>query len=153
MQAISKFFTIKRTIVIVLALFLILNVIWYIFTTQRYGPFVEAVPLNGMGIHYIEKDGYSYSVKKPDYLYYTGNLAVNHPDHKNSLIIWPEVNGEYTLGFRLQENEEAFEIYLDENMSPLEEYEESDIASQKVKEHQKEINDLMSKADEMWDIR
>jgi hypothetical protein len=152
-ETISKFFTFKRVIIIVIVLFLILNAIWYIFTTQRYSPFTDAVPLNDMGIHYIEKEGYSYSVKKPDYLYYTGNLAVNHPDRESSLIIWPEVNGKYTLGFRLQENEEAFEIYLDEKLTPLEEYEDTDVASQKVKEHQKEINDLFSKADQMWNIK
>ena len=78
----------KRSFLFILVGFIVLNSNCFIITTDKYNKFVEAVPKNEHGLRFIVKeDGYMYSVKKPDYLHYTGNLAVANNEKGELLII------------------------------------------------------------------
>jgi len=118
-------------------------------TTIKYNKFIEVVPKNEWGLHFIKKeDGYIYSVKKPSYLSFTGNLGVANNEKQEALIIWPLLSGGYEYGFRLQKDGRAYEIYVDENMEPI--HKDDMVAVQKVEEYKAELEKLLSKANEMW---
>ncbi|MDW7617788.1 hypothetical protein SC499_24720 [Peribacillus simplex] len=141
---------IKTILILIISIFAVLNLSWFLVTTFKYDGFVEPIPKNKWGLHFIKKDNYVYSVKKPDYLYYTGNLAVDNTEKQTSLLIWPLISGGYKYGFRLQEEGEAYEIYVDKNMEPTNKDKGDPDAVQKVEEHKAELEELFSKANEMW---
>lgn len=103
------------------------------------------------GVHYIVKDGYLYGVKKPDYFQFTGNLTVVNRETDETLIIWPLMSGGYEYGYRLQEDGEAFEIYVDEDMKPIDKGDT--VSVQKVEEHKDELKKIFSKADKMFSLK
>lgn len=62
-------------------------------------------------------DGFDYSVKYPDYLSVTGNLAVGFPGtdddpFTDGLIIWPKLFGGYKYGVILDSLEEGGDGYM-----------------------------------------
>lgn len=138
---------------IIILIFGIWNLSWYAITTIKYNKYVEAIPKNKWGLHFIEKDdGYTYSVKKPDYLSFTGNLAVANNEKQEMLIIWPLVTGGYEYGFRLQKDGLAYEIYVDENLKPINKDATNQVSIQKVEEYKDELEALRAKADKMWEL-
>lgn len=131
--------------------FVILNLSWLLITTAKYNKFIKAVPKNEHGLYSMNKnDGYSYYVKKPNYLHYTGNLTIKNSEKGELLIIWPLISGGYKYGFRLQEDGKAFEIYVDQNMEPI--HKDDVYSIQVLEEHKVELQKLFSKANEMWNL-
>ncbi len=130
-------------VLIVLVGFILLNLVWFVTTKTHYKPYVEAVPLDVTGVHVMEEEGFTYNVKSPDYLQYTGNLGIVHPDKESALIIWPKLMGEDVYGFRLQKDGEAYEIYLNENLEP---FEADERTSELVASKRNEIDEMMSRA-------
>lgn len=142
----------KRIFLFIILGFIILNLSWLLITTVKYNKFVKAVPKNEHNVYSMNKeDGYSYHVKKPNYLHYTGNLTVSNHEKGELLIIWPLMSGGYKYGFRLQEDGGAFEAYVDENMDPI--YKDDGYSVQVIKEHKNELQALFSRADEMWGLK
>lgn len=144
--------TVKTILLLIISIFIVLNISWFLITTIKYDKYIEPIPKNEWGFHFIKKDGYIYSVKKPDYLYYTGNLAVDNTKKQTSLIIWPLIKGGYIYGFRLQEEGQAYEIYIDKNMKPTDKDKGDPVSIQKVEEHKADLQELFSKANEMWGL-
>ena len=141
----------KTIIIILIAIFTVYNLSWFSITTVKYNRYVKVIPKNKWGLHFIEKeDGYMYSVKKPSYLDFTGNLGVVNNKKGNSLIIWPLISGGYKYGVRLQKDGRAYEIYVDENMEPILKDDSTEV--QKLKEYKTELEVLFTKANEMWDL-
>ena len=135
--------------IIAVSLFVLINLVWFIVVTIRYNKFIEAVPKNEWGRYFIRKDdGYMYSVKKPSYLSFTGNLGVVSKESDEALIIWPSIFDGYEYGFRLQKEEKAYEIYVDENMNPI--YEKD---AHIVNKFKTELEELFSKANETWNLK
>ena len=90
----------KRIFLFIILGFIILNLSWLLITTVKYNKFVKAVPKNEHNVYSMNKeDGYSYHVKKPNYLHYTGNLTVSNHEKGELLIIWPLMSGGYKYGF------------------------------------------------------
>lgn len=143
-----KNFTILGLILVVL--FGVWNIVWLIMTNNRYESFLEAVPKSKLGNHIIKIDGYSYNVKRPDYLSFTGNLGINNPEEGKSLIIWPLINGGYEYGIRIQKGKEAYEFYLNEQLEPIDK--DNKQAAKLVQEFKPEIAALFEKANSMWDL-
>ncbi|MWC27098.1 hypothetical protein [Paenibacillus sp. MMS18-CY102] len=146
---------IRNKFVIVLLVALLLfgawNLVWLIMTKNRYHGFLEAVPKNERGTHVISDDeGYSYNVKTPDYLHFTGNLGVSNFEKGEALIIWPLINGGYEFGFRLQKDGKAFEIYVDEHMNPIDTSDENMV--ELVKKYKAEIDAMYARAEKVWDL-
>ncbi|AVD54719.1 MULTISPECIES: hypothetical protein [Heyndrickxia] len=146
-------FRLKYIFIIVITLFVLWNLCWFTITTIQYHKYVKAVPKNKWGTHAIRKGNYTYSVKKPDYLSFTGNLAVSREDQKDKmedLIIWPTMTGGYKYGVRLQENGEAYEIYVNEKLEPVD---KSDaIAKKVIMENKEDLKTLFSNANKVWDL-
>ncbi|AJA48559.1 hypothetical protein CPAST_c24900 [Clostridium pasteurianum DSM 525 = ATCC 6013] len=144
----------KRIFIFIILVFVALNISWFLITTIKYNKFVKAVPKDRDGVHSLLKDGYNYHVKKPDYLHYTGNLAISTRSASNRgelLIIWPLISGGYEYGFSIQEDNEAYELYVDKNMKPIDTTDTYVI--QKFEEHKAGLEQLFSKADEMWQLK
>lgn len=142
----------KRIFIFIISVFLILNVAWLLITTTKYNKFVKDIPkLKGHSYAIKKEDGYNYHVKKPDYLHYTGNLSISNSKKGELLIIWPLISGGYKYGIRIQDNEKAYEIYVDENMEPID---KSDTyAVQNIEKHKAGIEELFSKANKMWQLK
>ena len=141
----------KRIFLFIIVVFVIFNLSWFIITTIKYNKFVKVVPKNEDGLYLMFKeDGYSYGVKKPDYLQYTGNLSVSNMEKGDVLIIWPLLSGGYEYGFILREEDRGYEIYVDENMEPLD---KDDVNTIKVfEEHKEKVEELFYKANEVWNL-
>lgn len=142
----------KRIFIFIISVFLILNVVWLLITTTKYNKFVKDIPkLKGHSYAIKKEDGYNYHVKKPDYLHYTGNLSISNSKKGELLIIWPLISGGYKYGVRIQDNENAYEIYVNENMEPID---KSDTyAIQNIEKHKAGIEELFSKANKMWQLK
>ena len=142
----------KKICILIVSITVVLNLGWFLMTTYKYAKFVEAVPKNKWGLYFVVKeDGYMYSVKKPDYLTFTGNLAVADNKKMEALFIWPLMSGGYEYGYRRQDNGAAYEIYVDENMEPI--HKDDMVEVQKIKEHKAELEALFSKANKMWQLK
>lgn len=142
----------------ILALFVLLNIVWFIWRGVKYGSFTDGMEKSVWDTvlvpRYIlsDSEGYDYAVKYPDYLTFTGNLSVGMPASDNSpftdsLIIWPLLDGSYEYGVLLYEGEDAYQIYIDMEEKPLES-EYHDV----IERHSDNIYILLQKADELWDV-
>ncbi len=149
---IKKAFKNKVLVILLAVLFLfgIWNLAWYVITTHRYSSFMENIPKNEWGLYFIEKDGVMYSVKKPDYLSWTGNLGVVDRAKNEALIIWPSISGRYKYGIRILKDGVGHQFYVNENMEPASE--KDAVAFQAVAKYRDELGILMSKAQEMWHL-
>ena len=148
-----------RIVLCIAAIFLLLNAGWYGWRTVRYGAFTKGMEQNDLGTWIVPRylhtdaDGYDYSVKYPDYLSVTGNLSVGLPAEDDNpftdfLVIWPKVFGGYEYGISLTEGETNYQIYIHADGSAV------DPRQREIAERNKEtIEDLLQKADAVWDIR
>lgn len=142
----------KKIFIFIIVAFVALNISWFSIIAIKYNKFVKDLPKLGGHSYAIKKeDGYNYSVKKPDYLHYTGNLGVSNSKKGEFLIIWPLVFGGYEYGIRIQQGETAYEIYVDENMNPIDK--DDTYAVQIIEEHKAGIEVLLYNANEMWPLK
>lgn len=141
----------KKILIYIALAFVLLNLCWFLITNIKYNKFVKAVPKDEYGLYLLLKeDGYSYYVKKPGYLHYTGNLIVKDTNKKISLFIWPLISGGYEYGFRFEENGWFTDINIDKNLEAEAQGKTFDV--QKVKEYKTDLEELYSKANEMWQL-
>lgn len=146
-------------VIIILVLFGLYNITWYQITHEKYDNFSEQMEKT-FGKTYVKpfytsyssfEKGYGYKVKYPDYLSYTGNLAITN-NKDTTLIIWPSIfseeNNEY--GVIIQDNEKGYQIMIDKKANPIEEIYEDE--SKVLKEKKEEIRDLLNKANEKWNL-
>lgn len=142
----------KKIFIFIILVFVVINISWFSITSIKYNKFVKDLPKFGPGLSYgTLKDGYNYHVKKPNYLVYTGNLAVSNSETGELLIIWPLIFGGYEYGIRIQQGETAYEIYVDKNMNPIDK--DDTYAVQIIEEHKAGIEALLTKANEMWPLK
>ena len=149
-EFIKKKINVKRILILTISIFVLWNLSWFLITTIKYHKFVEAVPKNEYGVHIKEDEGYLYHVKKPGYLHFTGNLGVAKNNSMDGLIIWPLIFGGFKYGIRLQSDGQVYEIYVDENMKPIKK--DDVVAVQQVEQHKTKIEEMISKANEMWHL-
>ncbi len=146
-----------KIVCILLVIFCLLNILWYCWRANKYGVYSEGMSETEFSSFVVPKyldssDGYNYSVKYPDYLSFTGNLALSVPSEDDnpftdSLIIWPNVDGSYEYGIILYEGEDEWQIYVDENGQALDpQYDEV------IENHQENVDLLFEKANERWDL-
>lgn len=129
--------------------FVIFNLVWATTISLKYGQYTKQVPKNDLGIYgKTDQDGYSYNVKKPDYLQFTGNLGVTS-ESGNSLIIWPKLTGGYEYGVILSVDHTMYQITLDSNMQTKD---EDEYIKKLVENHQDTILELLDKAKNMWEL-
>lgn len=149
---------ILRVILCLLALFILINLSWYVWRAVKYGFYNTGMEENYFATWIVpryvqtDEDGYDYGVKYPDYLTVTGNLSVGSPTtddnmFTDSLIIWPKFFGGYEYGVFLEEGEEEFQIYINTDGSAIDPEDREVVAR-----HQENIDALLCKAKEMWDL-
>lgn len=151
MQIIKKH-KIISVIILLLILFGIWNLIWYVTVQNRYEPFLKAVPESQAGTHVTSEGSFTYNVKTPSYLSYTGNLGISDFDSGLSLIIWPLMNGDYEYGVRIiGKDGMAYELMMDENQQLIDSANET--AVRVVEENKDLINLVYTKANEKFDLK
>lgn len=100
-----------------------------------------------------DEDGFDYTVSYPDYLTFTGNLAVGYPGtdenpFTDGLIIWPKLFGGYEYGIILNprgDDTEGYMFYIDIQGNAIdEEYREISEKCQDV------IQELLERANSRW---
>lgn len=157
---------VKAYLLIITAVFVIYNMIWFFYIYKVYLPFLNALGKE----RYIEENGYEYYVAIPHYLSFSGNLSAGE-SHKNrdiynetsvSLIIWPRLNGTYRVNARVETPKEKEDEYhsssaiygfdLNSDMKP----DPSDVNYNEHKEffdtNLKKIDDVLAKAQSKYDI-
>lgn len=121
-------------ILVLLCCFAIWNLTWLTWRHVAYSKYTEGMVETAMSTalvpRYVAKDsdGFDYSVKYPDYLSLTGNLAVGFPGteedpYTDSLIIWPKFSGGYEYGVildSLEEGGDGFMFYIDTQGNAIE---------------------------------
>lgn len=138
----------KRFLVIIVISFVVYNIFWISWRSIKYKSYTKDFEEFQKGVSYIKTyDGYDCNVKYPDYLMYTGNLGISSPDHKTSLVIWPQITGKYKIGVQINREGEIYSINLNELLKPEDPY-FTDI----VIENKEIINDLKEKAEDVWSI-
>ena len=149
-----------KILIPVLIAFLAVNAVWFGWQHVKYGKLSRGMEKNMFGLFavpryfFTDEEGYDYMVKYPDYMSFTGNLSVGMPSTEedtvftDALILWPKFGGGYTFGLLLYgENGVESQIYVDRDGNPLSE-EHRDIVSR----HWENVEKLLQKADEKWDL-
>lgn len=131
----------------VVLLFVIYNAFWLIYTGTTYGKLSEGMieDPKWVSYHIIEDSGYIYSVKYPNYLSLTGNVAISSPDDRFSMIIWPRIfKDEYGIMLADEENN-SYEIMVNKDG-------EAQIADNQaiLDAHRDQVSLLLDKASSKW---
>lgn len=149
----------KYIMLIILLSFILINIIWFSYSRIKYSNYIKGMDKNTFYTFIVPKyykndiDNFTYSVKYPDYLSLTGNLALSIPSkgndyYQNSIIIWPKINGKYDYGVIIYDNENQYMIETDENGRALDSKYDNIISN-----HKENINILFKKAQENWNLK
>lgn len=155
----------KKKILIILgsllALFAVVNLLWFGWSRIKYSAYtkdlskIESPSVIVPRYAANDADDFDYSVKYPDYLSLTGNLAVGFPSSADNpfsdgLIIWPKVFGGYEYGVILNPREDDPEGYMfdidAQGNAIQEEYQEV------AERYSDVISELLSRANAYWDL-
>ncbi|UAC48328.1 hypothetical protein K6959_17700 [Bacillus aquiflavi] len=106
----------------------------------------------------MEKDGYYFSVKKPDYLSYTGNLAITNKTNDLSIIIWPLLTKGYEYGLQMTSDDQTiYHIIVDSDLKYVDDknskFIDKTVANKIIKDNKTEIEAMVSKAHNIWNIK
>ncbi len=150
--------TILKAVLGLLALFALINASWYVWRSEKYGSYCKGWAKNLFATWivpryvYTDEDGYDYGVKYPDYLSFTGNLSVGLPTSSDNpftdfMIVWPKVFGGYDYGVSIVKDGLEYQIYVNADGTAVHP-EDSEIAAS----CKDTIDDLLGRAQEMWDL-
>lgn len=136
---------------VILLLFVAYNIVWYFFSYKKYSKYEQnfkEIADSGVKIH-VDDEEYQYSVKKPGYLMWDGNLAITDNNLENSVIIWLDSFGaDITSGVMIMdENNEVMQIEMKDKTTAL------DKRNQKIVDsYNDEISKLYDKARDIWKL-
>lgn len=124
---------------------------WYFLCAKRYADYQEGFPpaADPKIKLYIDEEGYQYSAKQPSIIEFYSNLAIGSKDDKYIMIIWPDIfdDDKFKYGVMITNNNESVQIMLKDSTHAEEE------ANQYiVDENQVEIQKLVDKANNVWDL-
>lgn len=146
----------KRAIIIVgivILIFALYNLIWYTIIWNKYGEFVQDMKELYYHRTYVidELDGFTYNVKIPGYLSYTGNLGIQASQNSDcALIIWPGIFKENEYGVFLEDENgrrHAVELTAEREAKP----DAPEEVKQLVESYRDKIDDLFERAEQQWD--
>lgn len=153
---------ILRGVAIVLCLFTAGNLLWFGWRQLQYAPYIrdmekETVFSTFLVPRYAAKDadGFDYSVKYPDYLSLTGNLAVGVPTTEDTpfsdgLIVWPKLFGGYEYGVILNNADgvsDGYMFYIDAEGNAVDA--QYDVVA---REYADVIGELLKRAKGFWQL-
>ena len=143
----NKLLVIWGSVVFIIAAY---SLVWYIVSYKPYAKYEDGFQefdKSGKKL-YVDGEGYTYSVKKPDYLSWTGNLAIVDMEDKASLIIWPIDNGKnMEVGVIIEDNGVSNQIELKDKKTAV-----YDDQQELVNQYNEQIEILYNKANEVWGI-
>lgn len=134
---------------VILLLFVAYNIVWYFFSykkNSKYEQNFKEIADSGVKI-YVDDEEYQYSVKKPGYLMWDGNLAITDNNLENSVIIWLDSFGsDITSGVMIMdENNEVMQIEMKDKTTALDKRDQKIVDS-----YNDEISKLYDKARDIW---
>lgn len=134
---------------VILLLFVAYNIVWYFFSYKKYSKYEQnfkEIADSGVKI-YVDDEEYQYSVKKPGYLMWDGNLAITDNNLENSVIIWLDSFGsDITSGVMIMdENNEVMQIEMKDKTTALDKRDQKIVDS-----YNDEISKLYDKARDIW---
>ena len=138
---------------VILLLFTAYNLFWMAVVGSVYRDFLpgtkEVYPLRTYAID--DLDGYTFNVKLPDYLSFTGNLGVQPKEGgRCALIIWPGIFRKTRYGVFLPVGDGGFYgVYLTEDGEALPDAPER--VRSLVEANREAIDELFARADALWD--
>lgn len=145
---------------IILSIFILFNAFWFIWREIKFNKYIVYMEPNVFSTimvpryYFIDEEGYTYYVKYPDYLSFSGNVTVMIPieddsveSFDNTLIIWVHFGGKYEYGMFIHEDDNVYQIYIDEQGNAI----DSD-TSEIIGRHKSDIEILLQKANKIWDI-
>lgn len=154
----------SKTVKVLLALlsvFFLLNLLWFGWRHMAYAGFAEGMTRTEVSSFLFptfaskDGDGFDCTVKYPDYLSLTGNLAVGFPGtdenpFTDGLIIWPKALGGYEYGVMLNSREDdgsGYMFYIDAQGNAVdEEYQPA------AEEYREVIGELLERAEGAWSL-
>lgn len=147
-----------RIVFVIVLVFVLLNIAWMLnyLTYSKYTEGYEKIPKT-----FIKKVGaYTLTVKKPNYLSFTGNYAISTEDL--SYIIWPKLlkDGEYEHGLTIYDTsiDHGYMFYVDSELSyidvPGNRFTELEVKSinNLLNKNTEELNAIRQIAIEEWDL-
>jgi hypothetical protein len=125
------------------------NLFWYLSVKSTYDPLAvgfEKAPFSG---RILDEKDYSYYIKYPDYLSFTGNLCVSTADDSLTLFIWPGIYSQNEYGVQIlnPEDQVIYNIMVDKNGHTDKIYD-----APLIEQNKDMIKALFDKANEKWDI-
>lgn len=145
----------KKTWFVLVGLIILYNLSWLGVYYLKYDPYTEDIPKTENGKYILKDNGYHFSVKKPSYLSFTGNLAVTNNKDDLSLIVWPLLTGGYEYGLQiLGPDNTYYSVMIDNKLNYLDEKDiepvDKDRINELLKENKSEIKKIMSEAKRVW---
>lgn len=152
---------VRIPLIILLGAVLLLNLLWFGWRHIAYSRYDGGMTRTEMSSALFpsyaakDEDGFDYSVKYPDYLSVTGNLAVGFSGTEENpftdgLIIWPKLFGGYEYGVMLNSKEtdsNGYMFYIDEQGNAIDE-EYRPVAER----YSDVIAELLSRAGNRWTL-
>lgn len=137
---------------VLLLLFAVYNLFWVAVVGSVYRDFLpgtkEVYPLRTYAID--DLDGYTFNVKLPDYLSFTGNLGVQPKEGGQcALIIWPGIFRETRYGVFLPVGDGFYGVYVTGEGEALPDA--PDRVRSLVEANREAIDELFARADALWD--
>lgn len=147
-----KKITVSKFLAVLLSIFLLWNFIW-LANYLTYYKFTKGYEKKQNIFNKFDND-FVFTVKFPEYLSFTGNLAVSNVDI--SIIIWPGYfsKGKYEYGIILQneDNSGAYSYYVDENLV-YDEFRNTDTRNDElIEKNKKGIEALLLLIRKEWNI-
>lgn len=165
----------KKIILSLITVFLLINVIWFLTVEAKYKPLLKGRQYNNK-LEVFEKvpnrtnllvsqDGYSYGVKKPNYLSTVGNLSVTkniseeksqdfHFNNNAALIVWIKLFSDYEYGVMVPYEGSIQQIYVDRNGNPtyksVNSENDKELIDKIIDENKKEIDILFQNVRYLW---
>ena len=151
---------IRKVLLALLSVFFLLNLLWFGWRHMAYAGFAEGMTRTEVSSFLFptfaskDGDGFDCTVKYPDYLSLTGNLAAGFPGtdenpFTDGLIIWPKLRGGYECGVILNSKEDddsGYMFYIDADGNAVDE------AYQPIAEKYRDvIRELMERAETFWE--
>ena len=153
---------IHKYVKLLVVAFVVVNILWFGWSRLKYGKLSEGMKHNEFSNPLVprkyctDEDGFVFSIKYPDYLSLTGNMAIGLPSDEDNfftdgLIIWPNIGGKYEYGALLYEKDgnryQENRVYIDKEGKPLKPEDQ-----ELVTKHRRNIEILLQKAAERWNI-
>lgn len=141
---------------ITIIVFIVYNCAWFANWWQYAKLCTDEYIYAGHGSYYRDDPPYTFSIKTPDYLSFTGNYAITIEDG-SCLLIWPNTfTSCYIYGISLPYNDSMCNCYIDRNAcyqrseKMVISEEEEQIIEQLLSERKMFLETMLDEADVEW---